>query len=1321
MLNKVFFPGYTLDENIHNGVNTNIYRGIIKESGSSVILKLLNSEYPSLEAIARLKHEYSVAGNLEHENIVKILRLETDDKRLAIVFEDFGGVSLKQYLENNQPSLQLILSIVIAITEALLYIHSCHIIHKDIKPANIIINHNTGEVKLTDFSIATRLSKETPQLANPNQLEGTLAYMSPEQTGRMNRVVDYRSDFYSLGVTLYEILTGEIPFNSNDPLELVHNHIAKQPDQFKIQNAKLKIPQVLCDIVMKLMAKNAEDRYQSGKGLLADFKQCQQQLLANGIINNFIPGRLDVFSQLLPSQKLYGREEQMKQLLDAFERVAIGRSELMLVSGYSGIGKTSVINEVNKPITRARGYFISGKFDQLKRDIPYACFIQALSSLLRQLLTESTDELENWKQKILILLNNYVNHWHDHLHKTITPLLDAYQSGIETGDSEYASYAALGIAFHQFYVGKELSKVQQTMEVYGKAMSQFKQLTPLMYNNICHQGVLNLLGDSITAHRLVGALYDEEVTLEQQLGACDYTGLFISYCIQLMLCYLFDKHELAIKKAFLAKKYSQGKGGLTFTIQFCLYDSLASLAIYENSSISEQNEILQQVASNQEEMYKWLCHAPMNCQHKYDLVEAELCRIKGNKYQAMDLYDLAIQGAIDNGYIQEAAVANEIAAKFYLSLGKKKNAQIYMTEAYYGYIKWGAIAKITDLEERFNDLIIRTDKIAESEVDITRTIASSNTRSKGTTTNGENLLDIASIMKASEAIQGNIILESLPRTLLYIILENAGAQKGCLILEKNGKLLIEAIDSNDKNDYLILQSIPVEESSDISQKVINYVAITKQTLVIKDAMSDPISKNCLYIQQYQCKSILCLPIIYQGKFIGILYLENNLLKHAFTPARLELIKILISQAAVALKNAKLLASSQQLTEQYRSIFESANDGLSIYDFETNKFVAINAATEKMYGYTNEEFPNLQPQDFVHPNSLHLFAEFIDKLKAGKEFFSEATVLRKDGTAFDVEVKSTYFTYNGKLHALSITRDITERKQAAKLLQQKTEDLEVALNKLQQTQSKLVHTEKISSLGQMVAGVAHEVNNPVSFINGNLSHVSQYIDDLTNLLQIYQTHYPQPVPEIESEIAAIELDYLLEDLPKMIDSMKLGTARIKDIMLSLRNFSRTDGDDKREVDIHEGIETTLMILSHRIKAKPERPAIEIIKEYTTLPKVACYPGQLNQVFMNLLANGIDALEESNQGKVYNQIDNVITISTAVSDGWVTISFADNGSGMNEEVRQKLFNAFFTTKPEGKGTGLGLSISYQIVTEKHGGTLECISSPGAGAKFVIRIPQ
>nr|WP_321170094.1 ATP-binding protein [Mastigocoleus testarum] len=314
----------------------------------------------------------------------------------------------------------------------------------------------------------------------------------------------------------------------------------------------------------------------------------------------------------------------------------------------------------------------------------------------------------------------------------------------------------------------------------------------------------------------------------------------------------------------------------------------------------------------------------------------------------------------------------------------------------------------------------------------------------------------------------------------------------------------------------------------------------------------------------------------------------------------------------------------------------------------------------------------------------------------------------------------------KLEALNtvLAKEISERKKIEAKLQIQTQELEEALEKLQSTQAQMIQNEKMSSLGQMVAGVAHEINNPVSFIYGNITYANEYARDLIELVEMYGRHYFQPPEEIKNKITAIELDFLKQDFINLLDSMKIGASRICDIVLSLRNFSRLDEAEFKQVDIHEGLDSTLIILENRLKGRSEKSKIQIIKEYGQIPFVECYPGYLNQVFLNILVNAIDAFDSDNSQNNSNGVKNkpnLIKISTKrVSNNLVLIHITDNGPGISSEIRPKIFDPFFTTKKVGKGTGLGLSLSYQIIVDKHDGKLFCESTDKQGTEFFIEIP-
>ncbi|HBB34329.1 MAG TPA: PAS domain-containing sensor histidine kinase [Cyanobacteria bacterium UBA8803] len=442
---------------------------------------------------------------------------------------------------------------------------------------------------------------------------------------------------------------------------------------------------------------------------------------------------------------------------------------------------------------------------------------------------------------------------------------------------------------------------------------------------------------------------------------------------------------------------------------------------------------------------------------------------------------------------------------------------------------------------------------------------------------------------------------------------------------------------------------------------------------------------------------------------------------------------------------QVLAKNSASEIHYRKIIKELSD----FKFALDQ-AAIVAITDQhgIIRYVNDKFCELSKysrEELIGQNHRiiksgyhppEFFQKFWETIKAGQVWKGEIKNKAKDGTYYWVDTTVVPFLdETGKPYQyLSIRFDITERKQAEEALRQselifrqQARELELALVKLKHTQSQLVQSEKMSTVGQLIAGIAHEINNPVNFIYGNLHHASEYSDLLIELLHLYQRHYPASVPEIQKLVEDHDLEFLLKDLPKCLDSMQLGANRIREIVLSLRNFSRLDEPNMKPVNIHEGLDSTLLILQNRLKGKPGHPEITLIKEYGDLPPVTCYGSQLNQVFMNIICNAIDALENQPAPRE-------IAIRTSVRNGGVengerekqenpqfaVISIANSGPAIPEEIQQHLFDPFFTTKAMGKGTGLGLSIAYHIVVEKHQGQLKCISQLGAGVEFAIAIP-
>ena len=1894
--------GYQILAKIYESDNSLVYRAVRDRDNQPIILKILQEDYPTPAELTRYKQEYEITRSLNLDGVVKAYDLQRYQNSLVMLLEDFGGESLKQWMTKRQFTLEEFLMIAIHIAESLGAIHAANIIHKDINPSNIVYNPKTGQVKLIDFGISTVLSRENPTLSNPDRIEGTLAYISPEQTGRMNRAIDYRTDFYSLGVSFYELLTHQLPFATHDAMELVHCHIAKQPvppHELVGAHGGAPLPTIVSEIVMKLMAKTAEERYQSAWGLKADLETCLHQLQTSSQISDFPLAHQDISDKFQIPQKLYGRKKEVETLLAAFERVAagvgltsppapllqgegslsqesqthppqppltkggqtitspptpllqgegsqtppfptregglggLGHSELILVAGYSGIGKSALVNEIHKPIVRQRGYFISGKFDQFKRDIPYASLIQAFQELVRQLLTESEAQLQRWKQKLLealgsngqviidvipeveliigaqpsvpqlgstesqnrfnlvfqnfigvftnkqhplviflddlqwadsaslkliqllmtdpdsqyllmigayrdnevspthplmqtleqiqqtgtivstitlqplsidcvnqliadtlnhstekskplaelafnktngnpffltqllqflytenlltynhaqslssplnnrsfseegwggkelnqggwqwdieqiqavgitdnvvelmlgkiekldektqnalklaacvgnrfdlsvlsvvnvkslsetaaelwsalqeglivplsddykipllwnqeiesssnseitpsflpnfsssipykflhdrvqqaaytlipedqkkevhlkvgqlllkntqpdeleenifdivnqlnigadlltqqaekdelarltliagkkakastayepaliyletglgllaadswqhqyeltleihvetveaqflntqfeqaeklsafilenantlldrvkvyelniqsyiakqqykeaidtallvlaklgvdlpskpdkqrieeeqrtlnlllgdkqiedlanlpdmtdsyklasvrILLaitsatilthpnlyllvtltavnlcikygnppqaagvyvfyggllcgvmedidsgyrfgklslkllerfnvrkalvihfyNGYIQPWKESLRDTLELVLEGTNNGLETGDYEFACYDAVNYCVQMFFAGYNLEKVEKKYSKFTIFIRKLKQTYPFNYIKISSEIALKLINGAKNQYSLIDdCKAKEDIYIKTWIQEHNVWLLFLTYLGKTILSYFFKTYEQAVENAIKAEKYVASCRQYIIGGPYIFYYSLALLAQYPSTKKHKRKQFMEKVSSNQKLMKEWAYHCPANYQHKYELIEAEKARILGQNWKAAELYDRALKGAREQGFIHEEALAYERAAEFYLSLDREEIGQFYLKNAYHCYARWGAVAKVKALESEYPQILVGTTH---------RTDSKGTTTSVTTTGGATQSLDLSTVIKASQTLTSEILLGKLLSKLMKIAIENAGAQKGFLILDNNGKWVIEAEGVVGKDDVSVMRSIPVDSVDSftgvplVSTAIINFVAHTQENVVLNDATHEGQYTRDPYIVATQPKSILCTPLINQGKLSGILYLENNLTTGAFTSDRVETLRILSAQAAISIENSRLY---EQLEEYSRTL------------------------EQKVEARTQE-------------------------------------------------------------------------------LQEKNQELATTLKKLKATQDQIIAQEKLASLGALTAGIAHEIKNPLNFVN-NFAELSA---ELTEEL----------LEEIENQKDRLDLESkeyieeILSDLEQNVKKINEHGKRADNIVRGMLMHSGGKAGERQPTEINALLAEYVNLAYHGMRAKDTTFNITIETHYDdSLAPLNVVPQNISRVFLNVINNACYAAHEKKK-QIGEGFSPQLWVSTKNLSDRVEIRIRDNGNGIPQEDLGKIFNPFFTTKPTGQGTGLGLSLSHDIIVQEHRGQIKVETQAGSYAEFIITLPK
>jgi PAS domain S-box-containing protein len=1801
-------------------------------------------EYPTPDTLKRLDHAYSLREQLDSAWATRPIAITRHWDRQVLVLEDPGGMPLDGLL--GEPlDVALWLRVAISLTAAIDSLHQRNLIHKDIKPANVLVKSTAVQCWLTGFGIASQLPRERQSPEPPEVIAGTLAYMAPEQTGRMNRSVDSRSDLYSLGVTLYEMLTGSLPFMASNPTEWVHCHVAKQP----VPPAERvpSTPSPISAIIMKLLAKTAEERYQTAAGVERDLRHCLDEYLrSSGVpgvqerIHEFRLGERDVPNRLLIPERLYGRAPEIEALLAAFDRiVAGGQPELVLVSGYSGIGKSSVVNELHKPLVPPRGLFAAGKFDQYKRDVPYATLAQAFQNLLRPLLAKSEQELSKWRDALREALNpngqliadlvpelrliigeqlpvaelppqdaqrrfqlvfrrfisvfarrehplalflddlqwldaatldlledlltrtdmqnlmligayrdNEVNFTHplirkleairrdggkvqeiilgplaakdlqrlvaDSLHcelERATPLahlinektagnpffaiqfLSALaEEGLLTFDHSEGRWSwdlnrihAKG--YTDNVVDLLLGKLMRLPDATQKALSQLACLgnsadvdlveiihresnqdmrsqlweavrTGLVFrsetsytflHDRVQEAAYSLIPEELRAqaHLRIGRLLDihtlpekreerifeivnqlnrgsplivsikereqlaelnlmagrrakmstayvsalsylrtgrallsEEdwadrceliFSLEILIAECelltanlvaaenrlsilsqraksrhqtaivtrlrltlyqtmDRSDCAVEVCLEylrdcgtdwslhpsrdevrreydriwaqlgnrqieelvelplmtnpdvldtldvltevvtpakfwdenllsLVICRMVNlslehgnsdascfayvwfaiiagpyfgnykdgfrvgrlgyelvekrgltryqartymcfgqivlpwaKHALIgrdfIRRAFdmanrngdltfvaycrdelisnfltvgdpladvqreaedalefvqkarfglvvdiiigqlgfirtlrgLTLKFGcfnqEGFGELEFerhfashpvlalpefwylvrkaqarffagdytsavhassraeqllwtcpsqfeTAEFHLYGALSRAAFWDSAPPDQRRQLFEALVAHHRQLEVWAENCPENFENRAALVGAEIARIEGRELDAERLYEQAIGSARRNGFVHNEAVANEVAARFYVSRGFDVIAHTHLRKARYCYLRWGAAGKVRQLDELYPQ-----PREAEPLSSPTSTIGAPVEH-----------LDLVTVIKVSQAVSGQIVLEKLIDTLVRTAVEHAGAERGVLILPRGNELRAEA-EATTSGETIVarLGGASVAEAK-VPESIVHYVVRTKESVILDDALvQNPFSADP-YIRQQRARSVLCLPLIKQARLMGVLYLENNLAAHVFTPARITVLKLLASQAAISLENTYLYRDLEEREAKIRRLVDANIVGIFIWNLDGD-IIDANEAFLKMVGYGREDLVSgsVRWTDLTPPQWRERDNQAAAELKAtGTIEPFEKEYLRKDGSLVPVLLGCASFEGSGN-EGVAFVLDLSKQKRVE-------EERKRAQDSLLQAQVELARASRIMTMEQLTSSITHEVNQPLAAVVNSGNACVNWLSAAP--------------PNLRKARDAAER--VVRDGNRASEVLQRVRALLKKAPLVMS-----------ALNVNDVVREVLALVAAELRRQNVDVSTELGSE---LPPVTADFVQLQQVMLNLIMNAIESMAS------IADRPRVLRIQSRLHDlsgqSAVLVAVADSGAGLSTDEMARVFEAFYTTKPQ--GTGMGLWICRSII-EAHGGQLTARPNDEVGATFQFILP-
>ncbi|MBB5460195.1 AAA family ATPase [Paraburkholderia sp. Cpub6] len=1799
----------------------------------NVLLVRPAGEHPLPAAFDRLVHAFSLRDELDGAWAARPLDLVRESGQTLLVLEDPGGEPLARLL-GAPMEMGDFLPFAVGIAAALGKLHQRGLVHKDLKPAHILVHCTDGQVRLTGFGLASRLPRERQAPEPPETIAGTLAYMAPEQTGRMNRSIDSRSDLYALGVTLYQMLTGVLPFTAADAMEWVHCHIARKPvPPYELVQT---VPAAVSDIVMKLLAKTAEERYQTAVGVEQDLQRCLADWQHRHRIDAFALGEHDTPDRLMIPEKLYGREREVDTLVATFERiVGSGPPELVLVSGYSGIGKSSVVNELHKVLVPPRGLFASGKFDQYKRDIPYSTLVQAFQGLVRPLLGKPDTELASWRDALLVALehnarlmtdlipelkliigepppvpelepqqaqrrfmlvfrrfigvfarpehplalflddlqwldtatldlledllgdpdlrhlmlvgayrDNEVDATHplmgklqairnagvkineialaplarEHISQLIAEALhcaparivslaqlvhektggnpffviqflhalveedlltfdhDAGQwcwdpgrihakgytdnvvdlmvgklsrlpagtlhalqqlavlgnvAGIGTlstvlGVPEAQVHAALWEAMRQelverlegayrfvhdrvheaayslipealrtsahLRIGRLLAKgtpPDKQEEVIFELVGQLNRASVLiteqeereqlagfnllagqrakastayvsaltylvtgaellnddcwerrhelifalelnraecefltgqlrvaderlaalsnrvtttverasvacLHTDVCttldqsdravavclaylrhvgiewsphpddeevrweYERIATALGDrtieelidlpmmedasSLATVEVLGKLFApalfmdanlasltacKGVSLSLERGNCDascmlyanvgrftgprfddYDGGFrfgqlgchlverrglrrfeastylcfanyvmrwlkpvracrdllrsafeaankigdiaygsyaccnlnsdllfageplqevqgeaehgLSYagkvrfglvidiittqlalirmlrgltptfgCLddgqfdelgtethlssnpslaiaewwywtrKLQARYLAGDHTAAMGAASKAQRLLSTKSSLVEEVEYHFYGALARVAWCECAPADERPQHQDALAAHYRQLQIWARYCPENFADRAALVGAEIARIEGRVADAMELYEQAIRSAQDSGFVHGEALANELASRFYAARGFGKIARVYLREAHYGYLRWGADGKVRQLEEKYPYL--RAEECAPGP---TTTIS----------TPVEHL-DLATVIKVSQAASGEIVLDKLIEMVMRTAIEQAGAERGVLILSDGGeeRIAAEATTTGDA-PRLELRNVPVS-SEILPESILYHVLRTGENVFVDDAAAESPFAADPYIRQHRSRSILCFPLMNQAKLTGALYLENSLTARVFSPARIAVLTLLASQAAISLENARLYRNLAEREAKIRRLVDANIIGIIVWNVG-GQILEANDAFLRIVGYEREDLVSGRVHwgDLTPPEWRERDERALAEIGAtGRAQPFQKEYIRKDGSRVPVMLGATAFEAS-RQQGVAFVLDLSERMQA----EEKARESE---RRYREVQTELAHANRVATMGQLTASIAHEVNQPIAATVTNAQAALRWLN-------------AQP-PNID------EVGQTLRQIVKDV-------GRAGDVLGRIRNLVRKAPPRREPVDINEAVRE--MIELTRGEAAKSGASVQT-RLSEGLPFIEADRVELQQVLLNLIMNALEAMSGVSDG------ERQLVVSTEVESNCVLVTVRDSGPGFGLGGPDEAFAPFYTTKST--GLGMGLSICRSII-EGHRGRLWASSNVPRGAVVQFAMP-